>query len=85
MVPAVRKQIDINRLRAEMAAAGVELLSAHCAVDRLRLQYSPQDIVTYAERQALKRCIASAQALHEFFSQIGAQIELQEQHKREAQ
>ena len=31
------KQIDVVRLKAELAAAGVELLSAHCATDRIRL------------------------------------------------
>lgn len=69
-----KKQIDIARLKADVAAASVELLSAHCAADRVRLQYSPQDIVAYAERRALQRAITSAEALHRFFAQIGAQI-----------
>ena len=74
MVPAVKKQIDITRLRADLAAASVELLSAHCAADRVRLQYSSQDIVAFGDPQALKRAIASAEALHNFFSQIAGQI-----------
>lgn len=78
MVPAVRKQIDVNRLRADVSAAAVELLSAHCATDRIRLQYSPQEIATYGEHQALKRAIASAEVLHRFFSQIGAHIRHEE-------
>ena len=45
-----KKQIDIARLKADLAAAAVEMLSAHCAADRVRLQYSPQDIVAFAER-----------------------------------
>jgi hypothetical protein len=69
-----KKQIDVARLKADLAAAGVEMLSAHCAADRLRLQYAPQDIVTYGERPSLKRAIASAEALHNFFSQIDAHI-----------
>jgi hypothetical protein len=69
-----KKQIDIARLKADVAAASVELLSAHCAADRVRLQYSPQDVVAYAERRALQRAITSAEALHRFFAQIGAQI-----------
>ena len=56
----------------------VELLSAHCAADRVRLQYSPQDIVAFGERRALERAIASAEALHRFFSQIEAQINHEE-------
>ena len=74
----VRKAIDVARLKADLTAASVELLSAHCAADRVRLQYSPQDIVAFAERQALKRAIASAEALHKFFSQIEAQIRRKE-------
>jgi hypothetical protein len=76
MAPAVKKQIDVNRLRADLAAAGVELLSAQCAADRVRLQHSPKDIVAFGEPQALKRAIASAESLHRFFSQIAAEMNL---------
>jgi hypothetical protein len=76
MAPAVKKQVDVNRLRADLAAAGVELLSAQCAADRVRLQHSPQDIVAFGEPQALKRAIASAESLHRFFSQIAAEMNL---------
>ncbi len=78
MVNAV-KQLDVNRLRADLAAAAVELLSAHCATDRVRLQYSPQDIAAYGDRQALKRAMASVEALHRFFTHIGAHIKHQEE------
>ena len=78
MVPAVKKQIDVVRLMADLTAAKVELLSAQCAADRLRLQYSPQDIVAFGERQTLKRTISSVDALHRFFSQIEAQIKHEE-------
>ena len=64
------KQIDVRRLQADLTDATVELLSAHCAADRVRLQYSPQDIVAHGERAALKKAIASAHALHAFFSQL---------------
>ena len=74
MVPAVKRQIDLNRLRADVSAASVELLSAHCASDRVRLQYSPQEIAAYGDPQALKRAIASVEALHRFFSQVEAHI-----------
>jgi hypothetical protein len=72
------KNVDVARLRADLAAAAVELLSAHCAADRVRLQYSPQDIVSFGERAALKRAISSAEALYRFFSEIGAHINSQE-------
>ena len=65
-----RKQIDVARLKADVAAAGVELLSAHCATDRIRLQYSPQDIAAFGERHSLRRAIASAEAVCRFFPHI---------------
>lgn len=68
------KSVDVSRLKADVAAAGVELLSAHCATDRVRLQYSPEDIVAHSDAAALKRAIASAEALHRFFSQIDVHL-----------
>jgi hypothetical protein len=69
-----KKDLDIARLKAEIAAAGVEVLSAHCAADRIRLQYSPQDIVAFGEPGTLKKAIASSEALYRFFAQIEAQM-----------
>ncbi len=74
MAPGSRKQIDVIRLKADVAAAGVEVLSAQCATDRIRLQYSPQDIVAFGERHSLQRAIASAEAVCRFFSQIEAHL-----------
>ena len=65
-----RNQAGIARLISDLRAAKVELLSAQCAADRLRLQYSPQEIVSFGERQTLKGAIASAGALCRFFSSI---------------
>ena len=43
------KKIDVARLKADVAAVGVEILSAQCAADRVRLRYSPEDVVTFGE------------------------------------
>jgi hypothetical protein len=82
MVPAVKKQIDMNRLRADLAAASVEMLSAQCAADRVRLQYSLQDIAIFSDPQALKRAIASAESMHNFFSQVAAEMRRQREDNR---
>ncbi len=74
MLSGSKKQIDIARLKADVAAAGVEILSAHCAADRVRLQYSPQDIARFCERSTLKKAIASSQAVCRFFALIGLQL-----------
>lgn len=73
-----KNRIDVSRLKADLSAAAVELLSAHCAADRVRLQYSLHDIVSFGERNALKRAIASAEALCHFFSQIDAHLKNRE-------
>ena len=74
-----RKQAGIARLASDVRAAKVELLSAQCAADRLRLQYSVEDIVSFGERHALKGAIASAGALCRFFSSIEDQLKQAEQ------
>ena len=69
-----RKKIDVARLNADLAAAGVEILSAHCAADHVRLQYSPEDIVAHGEPSTLKNAIASSHALHRFFTMLEIQL-----------
>jgi hypothetical protein len=82
MQPGSKKQIDIARLKADVAAAGVEILSAHCAADRVRLQYSPEDIVAFAERNTLKKAITSSQALYRFFTVLEVQLKHAEDSRR---
>jgi len=77
-----RKQVDVARLKADVAAAGVEILSAHCAADRVRLQYSPEDIVAFGERNTLKKAITSSQALYRFFSMLEVQLKHAENSSR---
>jgi len=79
MAAAAKNQADTARLRADLAAAAVELLSAQCAADRIRLQYSPQDVVALAEPQTLKKALASVDALCTFFSQIATQFKHKEE------
>jgi hypothetical protein len=72
------KQVGIARLISDLRTAKIELLSAQCAADRLRLQYSVADIVSFGERQALKGAIASAGALCRFFGCLEDQLKLAE-------
>jgi len=73
------RKAGIARLISDLRAAKVELLSAQCAADRLRRQYSVADIVSFGERQALKGAIASADALGRFFASIDEQMKKAEQ------
>jgi hypothetical protein len=75
---ASSRQAGIARLISDLRAAKIELLSAQCAADRLRLQYSVADIVSFGEHQTLKGAIASAGALCRFFASIEDQMKLAE-------
>ena len=75
-----QKQINVVRLKADIAAASVEILSAHCAVDRVRLNYTPQDVISFSDRKILKRSITSAEALCRFYTQLARHLEHQENH-----
>ncbi len=74
MMSGVKKQVDVPRLAALLAAAKVELLSAQCAVDRVRLQFSAQDIALHGDRQLLKQAVQSGSAMYQFLSQVEAEI-----------
>lgn len=68
------RQAAIARLISDVRAAKIELLSAQCAADRLRTQYSVADIVSFGERRSLEGAIASAGALCRFFASIEEQM-----------
>ena len=68
------RQAAIARLIPDVRAVKIELLSAQCAADRLRTQYSVADIVSFGERRSLEAAIASAEALCRFFSSIEEQM-----------
>jgi hypothetical protein len=74
-----RRPADVARITSDLRAAKIELLSAQCAADRLRLQYSPEDIVSLGERNTLKAAIASAVALCRFFATLDEQLKTTEQ------
>ena len=75
------KPSSIARLMADLRSAKVELLSAQCAADRLRLHYSVADIVSFGEGQVLKGAIASASALCRFFGALEEQMKRAERQK----
>ena len=74
----VKRRAEVAKLMADLRNAKVELLSAQCAVDRLRIQYPIPYIVLFGERQTLERALALARALSGFFGEIESQLKLQE-------
>jgi hypothetical protein len=58
------------QMNAELRHAQLELLSAQCATDRLRLRYSPEELGRHAQRDILRKAWAAANALYDYYSSI---------------
>ena len=68
-------RVAIVQLNAELRHAQLELLSAQCAADRLRLRFPAEDIARHAQRDILRRAVSSAAALQEFYSHVAKQVD----------
>ncbi len=67
-------RVAIVQMNAELRHAQLELLSAQCATDRLRLRFSAEDIARHAQRDVLRRALSSANALHDFYSYVAKHV-----------
>lgn len=67
-------RVAIMQMNAELRNAQLELLSAECAKDRLRMRFSAEDIASYAERDVLRKAVASATALKDYYCSIAQQV-----------
>ncbi len=67
-------RIAIVQMNAELRHAQLEILSAQCATDRLRLRFSAEDIARHAQRDTLRKALSSTNALHNYYSEIGRLI-----------
>ncbi|HLH07338.1 MAG TPA: hypothetical protein VKW78_08875 [Terriglobales bacterium] len=54
----------------DVNAAYVELLSAVCAVDRIRMRHSFEDVVKHCEPGLLKKTARSANAICSYFAKL---------------
>jgi Leu/Phe-tRNA-protein transferase len=63
-------RVAIVQINNELRNAQVELLSAQCATDRLRLRFSKEDIAQHGQPDVLRKAIASTTALHDYYSAI---------------
>jgi len=64
----------IVQMNAELHHAQLEMLSAQCATDRLRLRYSAEEIARHAQRDVLRKALSSARALYEYYNSIARQV-----------
>lgn len=67
-------RVAIVQMNAELRHAQLELLSAQCATDRLRLRFSSEDIARHAQRDVLRKALSSARALHDYYNKIAQQV-----------
>lgn len=67
-------RVAIIKMNAELRHAQLELLSAECATDRLRLRFSPENVARYGERDVLRKAAASAAALKDYYSYIARKV-----------
>jgi hypothetical protein len=63
-----------GQMNAELRHAQLEMLSAQCATDRLRLRYSAEDLARHAQRDILRKAWSSANALFEYYNSIVNQL-----------
>ncbi|MGA7686727.1 MAG: hypothetical protein WCA58_17065 [Terriglobales bacterium] len=63
-----------GQMNAELRLAQLEILSAQCATDRLRLRYSADDLARHAQRDILRKAWSSANALFEYYDAIVHQL-----------
>ena len=60
----------VVQLNGDLRSAQLDLLSAQCATDRLRLRFSPDTIARHGDRELLRKATSSANALHEFYRMV---------------
>ena len=67
----------INSMISDLRAAWIDLLSARCATDRLRLRYSAEDVARFAERTTLNKSLDAVHAMCEYFAEVRKYISTQ--------
>jgi hypothetical protein len=67
-------RVAIVQMNAELRHAQLEILSAQCATDRLRLRFSTEDLARHAQRDVLRKALSSANDLHRYYSSIARQV-----------
>ncbi len=67
-------RVAIVQMNAELRNAQLEMLSAQCATDRIRLRFSAEDIARYAQQDILRKAVSSATALYDYYHYLAKQV-----------
>jgi hypothetical protein len=68
-------RVAVVQLNAELRRAQLELLSAQCAADQLRIRFVAKDIAGYGQRDVLRSALGSVTALHNYYGSIAKEIQ----------
>ena len=66
--------VPVLQMNSDLQRAQLELLNAHGATHKLRLQYSADDLARFGHREVLRESAAAAGALNDFYSAIEKKI-----------
>jgi hypothetical protein len=67
-------RVALVQMNAELRHAQLEMLSAQCATDRLRLRFSTEQLARHAQRDILRKAWLAASSLFEYYSSIVKQL-----------
>ncbi|MGO9650295.1 MAG: hypothetical protein ACLPOO_19860 [Terriglobales bacterium] len=63
-------RVAIVQMNGELRHAQLELLSAQCATHQLRLRFSTDDLARYGQPEVLRKAIAAASDLNDYYASI---------------
>lgn len=63
-------RVAIVQMDAELRHAELELISAQCVTHQLRLRFSIDDLARYGQREVLRKAIAAASDLSDYYGSI---------------
>jgi len=67
-------RVAIVQMNSDLRHAQLELLSAQCATHQLRLRFSTEDIARFGQQDVLRKAIAAASGLREYYGSIEKQM-----------
>ena len=72
-----KNSVNVNNIMSDLRSAWIDLLGARCAIDRLRLRYSAQDIARFAERTTLNKSLDAVAGMCEYFAEVRKHVPTQ--------
>jgi len=67
-------RVAIVQMNAELQHAQLELLSASCATQQLRLRFSSDDLARFGRRDILRKSAQAAASLNEYYSSLEKKV-----------